>query len=124
MTENLTSQDENSKCCPLCGVSLVSTESNSPISSPDLCSECGGLTTLARDVLSRVKQRYEKHYGNSAGKIDAQMSLDDLALDSMETMELVLEFEETYVVSLPYDEVIDISSLGELIRLIQKKRQG
>lgn len=55
----------------------------------------------------------------SAGVITAETTfLDDLRLDSLATMDLVMALETRFDIIVPMNEIADIQSVGDLVRLL------
>lgn len=47
--------------------------------------------------------------------------LQDLGIDSLDVVEYLLEIEETYNIEFPPEEMQNLSTLGDLIRIIESK---
>jgi len=46
----------------------------------------------------------------------------DLGADSLDTVELMMEFEKTFNLSIPDDQQESIVTVGDVVRLIEKMR--
>ncbi len=72
------------------------------------------------DVAERVKKIVIEHLGVDAGKVTEGASfIDDLGADSLDTVELVMAFEEEFGVDIPDDAAEKIQTVGDAINFIQ-----
>ena len=72
------------------------------------------------DVAARVKSIVVEHLGVDAGKVTESASfIDDLGADSLDTVELVMAFEEEFSVEIPDDAAEKIQTVGDAIKFIQ-----
>jgi acyl carrier protein len=51
---------------------------------------------------------------------DASSFVEDLGADSLDTVELIMEFEDEFGVEIPDDEAEKISTVGEAIAFLEK----
>ncbi len=73
------------------------------------------------DVAERVKKIVIEHLGVSADKvIDNANFIDDLGADSLDTVELVMAFEEEFGVEIPDDAAETIVTVGDAVSFLQK----
>ena len=73
------------------------------------------------DVLSQVKQIVVEHLGVEEDKVVATASfIDDLGADSLDTVELVMAFEEAFDVVIPDDAAEKIQTVGDAVSFIEK----
>jgi len=71
------------------------------------------------DVADRVKKIVIEHLGVDAGKVSEGASfIDDLGADSLDTVELVMAFEEEFNVEIPDDAAEKIQTVGDAINFI------
>jgi acyl carrier protein len=73
------------------------------------------------DVADRVKKIVVEHLGVEADKVtDNANFIDDLGADSLDTVELVMAFEEEFNVEIPDDAAETIVTVGDAIRFLEK----
>tara|TARA_R110002124_G_scaffold129483_1_gene290945 strand:+ start:243333 stop:243569 length:237 start_codon:yes stop_codon:yes gene_type:complete len=74
------------------------------------------------DVLSEVKKIVVEHLGVEESKVvEAASFIDDLGADSLDTVELVMAFEEAFDVVIPDDAAEKIQTVGDAVGFIQKE---
>jgi acyl carrier protein len=71
------------------------------------------------DVAERVKKIVVEHLGVEAAQVkeDAKF-IDDLGADSLDTVELVMAFEEEFSIEIPDDAAEKIQTVGDAISFI------
>ena len=73
------------------------------------------------DVAERVKKIVVEHLGVDEGKVEEGASfIDDLGADSLDTVELVMAFEEEFNVEIPDDAAEKIQTVGDAINFIKE----
>lgn len=73
------------------------------------------------DVADRVKKIVVEHLGVEAEKVSEEASfIDDLGADSLDTVELVMAFEEEFGVEIPDDAAEKILTVRDAINYIQE----
>jgi acyl carrier protein len=73
------------------------------------------------DIAERVKKIVIEHLGVEADKVtDNANFIDDLGADSLDTVELVMAFEEEFNVEIPDDAAETIVTVGDAIKFIEK----
>ena len=73
------------------------------------------------DVADRVKKIVVEHLGVDEGKVSAEASfIDDLGADSLDTVELVMAFEEEFNVEIPDDAAEKIQTVGDAVNFIKE----
>ena len=66
------------------------------------------------DVADRIKQIVVEHLGVEESKVTPEASfIDDLGADSLDTVELVMAFEEAFSVEIPEDAAEKIASTNQ-----------
>ncbi|MCD8496964.1 MAG: acyl carrier protein [Alphaproteobacteria bacterium] len=71
------------------------------------------------DIAERVKKIVVEHLGVDEGKVSEGASfIDDLGADSLDTVELVMAFEEEFSVDIPDDAAEKIQTVGDAIKFI------
>ena len=74
-----------------------------------------------RDVADRVKKNVVDHLGVEEDKVTENASfIDDLGADSLDTVELVMAFEEEFGVEIPDDAAETILTVGDAVKYIEK----
>ena len=76
------------------------------------------------DIASRVKEIIVEKLGveESAVKNDASFT-NDLGADSLDTVELIMEFEKAFSITIPDDQAEKIQTVGDAIAYIQEHAQ-
>lgn len=73
------------------------------------------------DIAARVKKIVIEHLGVDEEKVTESASfIDDLGADSLDTVELVMAFEEEFGVEIPDDAADTILTVGDAIKFITK----
>ena len=73
------------------------------------------------DTADRVKKIVIEHLGVEADKVNEGASfIDDLGADSLDTVELVMAFEEEFGVEIPDDAAETILTVGDAVKFIDK----
>jgi acyl carrier protein len=73
------------------------------------------------DVAERVKKIVVEHLGVDADKVVENANfIDDLGADSLDTVELVMAFEEEFGVEIPDDAAETIQTVGDAIHFLEK----
>lgn len=75
------------------------------------------------DVAERVKKIVIDHLGVDAEKVSEKASfIDDLGADSLDTVELVMAFEEEFGVEIPDDAAETILTVGDAVKFLEKAK--
>ena len=73
------------------------------------------------DVAERVKKIVVEHLGVDADKVKAEASfIDDLGADSLDTVELVMAFEEEFSIEIPDEDAEKITRVKDAVEYIEK----
>ena len=79
------------------------------------------MTEELKNVEERVIEIVCEQMGASRDKITAETSfIQDLGADSLDTVELVMEFEDHFNISIPDEEAEKIQTVGDAIKYIQE----
>ena len=71
-------------------------------------------------VADRVKKIVVEHLGVDEAKVVETASfIDDLGADSLDTVELVMAFEEEFNIEIPDDAAEKIQTVGDAVNFIQ-----
>jgi acyl carrier protein len=75
------------------------------------------------DIADRVKKIVVEHLGVEEVKVtEAASFVDDLGADSLDTVELVMAFEEEFSIEIPDDAAEKISTVKDAIEFIGKAK--
>ena len=73
------------------------------------------------DIADRVKKIVIEHLGVEEDKVSETASfIDDLGADSLDTVELVMAFEEEFGIEIPDDAAEKIQTIKDAIDFIEK----
>lgn len=73
------------------------------------------------DIADRVKKIVVEHLGVEEDKVAEGASfIDDLGADSLDTVELVMAFEEEFSVEIPDDAAEKIQTVGDAVGFIKE----
>jgi acyl carrier protein len=77
---------------------------------------------MGDDVASKVKKIVTDHLGIDEAKVTEEASfIDDLGADSLDTVELVMAFEEEFGSEISDSEAEKILTVGDAIKFIENK---
>ncbi len=77
------------------------------------------------DIAARVKKIVVEHLGVDEGKVtDGASFIDDLGADSLDTVELVMAFEEEFGCEIPDDAAEKILTVKDAIAFIEENSGG
>ena len=75
---------------------------------------------MTKDVAAKVKKMVVDHLGVEESKvIDEANFIDDLGADSLDTVELVMAFEEEFAVEIPDEDAEKITRVKEAVKYIE-----
>ena len=75
------------------------------------------------DIAERVKKIVAEHLGVDEEKVTETASfIDDLGADSLDTVELVMAFEEEFGIEIPDDAAEKILTVQDAIKFIQENQ--
>ena len=78
---------------------------------------------MGDDVASKVKKIVTDHLGVDEAKVTEEASfIDDLGADSLDTVELVMAFEEEFGSEISDSEAEKILTVGDAIKFIENKK--
>ena len=73
------------------------------------------------DIAERVKKIVVEHLGVEPEKVtEGANFIDDLGADSLDTVELVMAFEEEFNVEIPDDAAETIQTVGDAMKFLEK----
>ena len=77
---------------------------------------------MSDDISSKVKKIVADHLGIDEAKVNEDSSfIDDLGADSLDTVELVMAFEEEFDIEIPDDAAETIQTFGDAVKFINEK---
>tara|TARA_Y100000590_G_scaffold348995_1_gene400316 strand:- start:514 stop:753 length:240 start_codon:yes stop_codon:yes gene_type:complete len=77
---------------------------------------------MTKDVSSKVKKMVADHLGVDETKVTDEASfIDDLGADSLDTVELVMAFEEEFGSEISDGDAEKILTVGDAIKFIESK---
>ena len=77
---------------------------------------------MTKDVSDKVKKMVVDHLGVDESKVTNEASfIDDLGADSLDTVELVMAFEEEFGSEISDTEAEKILTVGDAIKFIENK---
>jgi acyl carrier protein len=86
--------------------------------------DSGGTIRMA-SVEERVKQIIVEQLGVDEGEVTASASfVDDLGADSLDTVELVMAFEEAFGIEIPDEDAEKIATVKDAVEYIEKHSKG
>ena len=78
---------------------------------------------MSEDVSSKVKKIVADHLGIDETKVNPDSKfIDDLGADSLDTVELVMAFEEKFGIEIPDDAAETILTVKDAINFIESKQ--
>jgi acyl carrier protein len=77
---------------------------------------------MTKDISSKVKKMVSDHLGVDEAKVAEESNfIDDLGADSLDTVELVMAFEEEFGSEISDTEAEKILTVGDAIKFIESK---
>jgi len=77
---------------------------------------------MSKDVSNKVKKMVADHLGAEESKVTEEANfIDDLGADSLDTVELVMAFEEEFGAEISDSEAEKILTVGDAIKFIESK---
>ena len=76
------------------------------------------------DIAAKVKEIIVDQLGvNAEEVVDTASFIDDLGADSLDTVELVMAFEEAFNAEIPDEDAEKLKTVGDAVRYIEQKLQ-
>jgi acyl carrier protein len=80
---------------------------------------------MSENIADRVKKIVVEHLGVEADKVTETASfIDDLGADSLDTVELVMAFEEEFGCEIPDDAAETILTVGDAVKFLEKNAKS
>lgn len=74
------------------------------------------------DIESRVRDIIVNELGVEASKVTAEASfVEDLGADSLDTVELVMAFEEEFGIEIPDEDAEKMETVGDAMKYLEEK---
>lgn len=78
-----------------------------------------------KSIEDRVKDIIVEQLGVSADQVNPEAKfVEDLGADSLDTVELVMAFEEEFGIEVPDEEAEKLTSVGDVLSFINSQQQG
>jgi acyl carrier protein len=80
---------------------------------------------MADGIEERVKEIIVNELGVEAEKVTSEASfVEDLGADSLDTVELVMAFEEEFGIDIPDEDAEQMRTVGEAVNYLKKNAEG
>ena len=80
---------------------------------------------MSENIAERVKKIVVEHLGVEPDKVTETASfIDDLGADSLDTVELVMAFEEEFGCEIPDDAAETILTVGDAVKFLEKNAKS
>jgi acyl carrier protein len=80
---------------------------------------------MANDIEARVKSIIVEKLGVDESEITAESSFtNDLGADSLDTVELIMEFEKEFDMTIPDEDAEKIATVGDAVSYVQANHAG
>ena len=77
---------------------------------------------MTKDISSKVKKMISDHLGVDEAKVTEEANfIDDLGADSLDTVELVMAFEEEFGSEISDSDAEKILTVGDAVKFIENK---
>ncbi|MGE3852606.1 MAG: acyl carrier protein [Planctomycetota bacterium] len=74
------------------------------------------------DIRQRIVKIVAEQMGVAPEKVTPETSfINDLGADSLDTVELLMEFEDEFGISIPEEEAEKIQTVGDVLRYVEAK---
>lgn len=74
------------------------------------------------DTLEILQKAIKKELGRDFEDITPNTSFEDMALDSLDVVQMIMAIEEAFDVEIADEDVDDIKTVGQLLEYIEDKR--
>lgn len=78
---------------------------------------------MNNDIADRVKRIVVDHLGVSADSVTDITTYDELGADSLDTVELLMAYEEEFKLEITDEQAINVKTIGDAIQLITKLKE-
>lgn len=74
------------------------------------------------NVLAKVKEIIVEELGVEENEVTSEASfIEDLGADSLDTVELIMKFEEEFDIDIPDEEAEKLTTVGKALEYLEKK---
>ena len=78
---------------------------------------------MADDILGKVQKIVSEQLGVDVAEVKPEASFaNDLGADSLDTVELIMEFEKEFDIQIPDDQAENIATVGQAISYIEEAK--
>lgn len=80
---------------------------------------------MENEIFERIKKIVIDQLGVQESQVTMEASfVDDLGTDSLDTVELIMAFEDEFGIEIPDTEAEKIRTVGDTVRYIKEKKEG
>ncbi|MBL9133201.1 MAG: acyl carrier protein [Verrucomicrobiaceae bacterium] len=80
---------------------------------------------MAEDITQKVKDIIVEQLGVNPEQVTPEAKfIEDLGADSLDTVELVMAFEEEFGIDVPDEEAEKLQSVGDVVRYVEDHAEG
>lgn len=80
-------------------------------------------TIMSQEISDKVKEIIVEKLGVDAGDVTESANFtNDLGADSLDTVELIMEFEKEFDVSIPDEDAENIATVGDAVKYLTDKK--
>ena len=73
------------------------------------------------EIEIKVKEIVAEKAGCEISEVNEQTNLEEtLGMDSLDRVELIMEIEKEFIISVPDDEAVKVSNLSDCVALVEK----
>lgn len=73
------------------------------------------------EIEVKVKEIVAEKAGCEISEVNEQTNLEEtLGMDSLDRVELIMEIEKEFIISVPDDEAVKVSNLSDCVALVEK----
>ncbi len=74
------------------------------------------------DYLAKIKELVAEELGVDESEVTPEASfIDDLGADSLDTVELIMKFEEEFDIEIPDEDAENLTTVGKAVEYLQSK---
>lgn len=82
---------------------------------------CNQIITTMSDIAARVKKIIVDKLGVEESEVNPEASFtNDLGADSLDTVELIMEFEKEFNISIPDEQAETITTVGQAVAYLEE----
>ena len=73
-------------------------------------------------TIDKIKEVLADHLDMDTAGITNETTFDDLGIDSLETVEIMMELEDEFGIEIPDEAIEEIKTVGDLVSYIENNR--